>query len=145
MEPSQLFPRAKLYAPPKGIGQNIPRVRENYCGAASRSWTYVLNDDGVLGLISRASLHKAAANFQHWPLKLAHHSQKGIMPLCPLIMSRKMANILTANLHPASGPEIWSETRYPPHFHLESPSSRTRMAARGKPSPPPSPRSSSRS
>ncbi len=30
------------------------------------------------------------------------------MPICPSMMARKMATLLMADLHPTSGPKIWS-------------------------------------
>ena len=50
------FPRAGLHALPKEVGLNIPSVWEDYCGAADRSWTQILNDEGALGATARASL-----------------------------------------------------------------------------------------
>ncbi len=38
------FPKAGLYALIAEVGLNIPSVWEDYCGAAVRSWTQILND-----------------------------------------------------------------------------------------------------
>jgi hypothetical protein len=40
-------------------------------------------------------------------LELTYHSRKGRPPLCPSIVARNMATLLTANLYLTGGPEIW--------------------------------------
>ena len=40
------FPKAGLHALLKELGRNIPSIWEDYCGAAIRSWTQILNDRG---------------------------------------------------------------------------------------------------
>ena len=50
------FPKAGLHALLEDIGINIPSVWDGYCGAAIRSWTQILNDEGALGTAARASL-----------------------------------------------------------------------------------------
>jgi hypothetical protein len=102
------FPKDGLHALLEDIGLNIPSVWEDYCGAAIRSWTLILNDEGALGTTSRASLHLASEKFRYWPLEMAFHSNKGRTPLCPSIVARNMATLLMADLHPVGGPEIWS-------------------------------------
>jgi len=102
------FPKAGLHALLEDIGLNIPSVWEDYCGAAIRSWTQILNDEGSLGATARASLQRASDKFRHWPLEMAFHSRKGRTPLCPSIVARNMATLLMADLHPIGGPEIWS-------------------------------------
>ncbi len=87
---------------------NIPSIWEDYCGAAIRSWTEILNDEGALGTSARASLHSASAKFRHWPLELAFHSDRDNIPMCSSIVARNMAPLLMADLHPVGGPEIWS-------------------------------------
>ncbi len=62
------FPKAGLHALLENLGLNIPSIWEDYCGAAIRSWTQILNDGGALGTTARASLQTAAAKFRHWPL-----------------------------------------------------------------------------
>jgi hypothetical protein len=43
------FPKVGLHALLEDLGLNIPSVWEDYCGAALRSWTQILNDEGALG------------------------------------------------------------------------------------------------
>ena len=57
-----LFPRADLNALLDKVGLNIPSVWEDYCCAAVRSWTQILNDEGAFGVTARASLQ---AKFRH--------------------------------------------------------------------------------
>ena len=59
------FPRDGLHAMLEEAGLNIPSVWEDYCGAAVRAWTQILNDQGALGVTARVSVHKAAARFRH--------------------------------------------------------------------------------
>ena len=63
---------------------------------------------GSHGITARASLNMASAKFRHWPLELAFHSHRGRTPICFSIVARNMATLLTADLHPVGGPEIWS-------------------------------------
>ena len=65
MEPFRIFSKAELHALLEGLGLNIPSVWEDYCGAAIRSWTQILYDEGGLGTSARASLHRTAAKFRH--------------------------------------------------------------------------------
>ncbi len=81
---------------------------EDYCGAAIRSWTQILNNEGTLGVTARASLKLAAAKFHHWPLELVFHSHRGSFPFYPSVAARNMATFLMADLNPVGGPEIWS-------------------------------------
>ncbi len=62
------FPKAGLHALLEEVGLNIPSVWEDYCGAVIRSWTQILNDEGALGVMARASLQRALAMFRHWPI-----------------------------------------------------------------------------
>ena len=57
------FPRAGLHAPHDEIGLNLPTIWEDYCAAATNSWTNILNDQGALGATARASLAQAANKF----------------------------------------------------------------------------------
>ena len=50
------FPKVGLHALLEDLGLNSPSVWEDYCEAAIRSWTHILNDDGALGTTARASL-----------------------------------------------------------------------------------------
>ncbi len=59
------FPRAGLHAPHDELGLILPTIREDYCSAATNSWTNILNDQGALGATARASLAQAATQFQH--------------------------------------------------------------------------------
>ncbi len=59
------FPKAELHALLENLGLNIPSVWEDYCGAAIRSWTQILNDKGELGTAARASLQLATAKLRH--------------------------------------------------------------------------------
>ncbi len=59
------FPKACLHAPAEELGLNIPIVWEDYCGSALRSWTQILNDEGVLGATTRASLRHTSAKFRN--------------------------------------------------------------------------------
>ena len=68
------FLRAGLHAMLDEVGLDIPSVWEDYCGAAVRTWTQMLNDQGALGVTARASVHKASARFRHWPMQLAFHT-----------------------------------------------------------------------
>jgi hypothetical protein len=102
------FPKAGLHALLDEVGLNIPSVWEDYCGAAVRSWTQILNDEGALGATARASLHRASNRFRHWPIELAFHTFRNKTPACKSIMARNMATLLLADLHPTGGPEIWS-------------------------------------
>ena len=89
-------------------GLNIPSIWENYCGAAIRSWTQIINDGGALGTTARASLQTTSTKFRHWPLEMAFHSHRGLIPICSSIMARNMATLLMTDLHPVRGPEIGS-------------------------------------
>ena len=60
-----IFPRAGLHAPAEELGLNIPTVWEDYCGSAIRSWTQILNDEGTLGVTSRASYTRAAQKLKY--------------------------------------------------------------------------------
>jgi hypothetical protein len=102
------FPRAGLHAPHDELGLNLPTIWEDYCAAATNSWTNILNDQGALGSTARASLAQAAHKFQRWPLELAFHSYRGGRPICPSVIARNIATLITADLHPLGGPEIWS-------------------------------------
>ncbi len=62
------------------------------CGTALRSWPQILNDEGVLGITARSSLHGVASECRHWPLELAFYSRNIGSPLCPSIVARNMAN-----------------------------------------------------
>ncbi len=53
------FPKAGLHALLEDLGLNIPLIWEDYCGAAIRSWTQILNDEGALGTTAKASLQTA--------------------------------------------------------------------------------------
>jgi hypothetical protein len=94
------FPRAELHAPLEKIDLNIPSIWEDLCGTALRSRTQNLKDEGVLGITTRASLHGAASKFHHWPLELVSHSRKSGSPVCPSIVARNMAPLITGDLHP---------------------------------------------
>jgi hypothetical protein len=98
------FPRAGLHALPDEVGLNIPSVWEDYCGAAVRSWTQILNDEGALGVTSRASLQIESTKFRHWPLELDFHTLRNKTPACKSVMARSMATLLVADLHPTGGP-----------------------------------------
>jgi hypothetical protein len=51
------FPRADLHAPHDELGLNPPTIWEDYCSAATNSWTQILNYKGALGAKARASLY----------------------------------------------------------------------------------------
>jgi len=57
------FPKAGLHALREDIGLNMTSIWEDYCGAAIRSWTHILNDEGALSITARASLQLASAKF----------------------------------------------------------------------------------
>jgi hypothetical protein len=59
------FPKAGLHALLEDIRFNIPSIWEDYCGAATRSLTQFLNDEGALGTTAGASLQSASAKFRH--------------------------------------------------------------------------------
>ncbi len=98
------FPKAGLHAILEDIGFNIPSIWEDLCGAAIRSWTQILNDEGALGTTTRPSLPLASTKFRNWPLELAFHSHRGHLPLCFSIVARNMATLLMADLHLVGGP-----------------------------------------
>ena len=100
------FPRAGLHALLEDLGLNIPSIWEDCCGAATRSWTQIINDEGALGTTAKASLNMASAKFRHWPLELAFHPQRGRTPISFSIAARNMATLLAADLHLVGGPEI---------------------------------------
>jgi hypothetical protein len=50
------FSKAGLHALLEDLRLDIPSIWEEYCGAAIRSWTQILNDEGALGTTARASL-----------------------------------------------------------------------------------------
>ena len=102
------FSRVGLHALPEEVGLNIPSVWEDYCGAAIRSWTQILNDEGALGATARASLQRASTKFRNWPLELTFHTLRDRTPACKSVMARSMATLLFADLHPTGRPEIWS-------------------------------------
>ena len=99
------FPRAGLHSPHDELGLNLPTIWEDYCAAATNSWTDI---QGALEATARSSLTQAATKFQHWPLELVFHCHRGGRPLCPSVIARNIATLLTADLHPLGGPEIWS-------------------------------------
>ncbi len=68
------FTKVGLHALLENLGLNIPLVWEDYCGAAIRSWTEIINDEKALGTTARTSLHLASAKFRHWPLEMAFYS-----------------------------------------------------------------------
>jgi hypothetical protein len=76
------FPKAGLHALLEDIGLSIPSIWEDYCGAATRSWTQILNDEGALGTTARASLQSASAKFRHWPLEMTFHSHRDRISIC---------------------------------------------------------------
>jgi hypothetical protein len=85
------FPKAGLHALQEELGFNIPSIWEDYCGAAIRSWTQVLNDEGALGTTARASLQTASAKFRHWPLEMPFNSDRGHIPIYSSIVARNTA------------------------------------------------------
>ena len=95
------FPRVGLHGPTDENGLDIPSTWEDFCGTALRSWTQILNDEGALDTTAGAFLQGAAAKSWHWPLELAFHSRKNGFPLCPSIVARNMATLLTADLYPS--------------------------------------------
>ena len=103
------FPKAGLHSLLEDIGLNIPSVWEDCCGAAIRSWTQILNNEGALGTTARASLRLASDKLRHWPLEMGFHSHRGRLPLCPSIVARNMATLLMVDLRHVGGPEIWSD------------------------------------
>ena len=106
---SPVFPKAGLHALLEDLGLNIPSIWGDYCGAATRFRTQILNDKGAMGTTDRASLNIASANkFRHWPLELAFYSHRGRIPICSSIVARNMVTLLMADLHPVGGPEIRS-------------------------------------
>ena len=104
---SLTFPKLGLQALLENLGLHITLIWEEYCGAATRSWTQILNNGGALGTTARASLQKVSAKFRHWPLEITFHSHRGRIPMCSSIVARDMATLLMADLHPVGGPEIW--------------------------------------
>ena len=106
------FPREGLHGPIEEIGLDIPSIWKDFCGTVLWSWTHILNDEGVLGTTARASLHGAASKFRHWPLELAFHSRKSESPLCPLIIARNMATLITTDLHPTWGLKNLDKEKY---------------------------------
>ena len=74
--PSNL-PRAGLHAPPEELGLDILTNWEAYCGTAICSWTHILNDEGLFGVTTRASLRQASMEFKHMPLELVFHTHNG--------------------------------------------------------------------
>jgi hypothetical protein len=107
-------PRAGLHAPHEEIGLYLPIIWEDYCAAATNSCTNILNYQGALGATARDSRTQAAIKFQHWSLELAFHSHRGGRPLCPSVVARNIATLLTADLHPLGGPKIWSGNELSP-------------------------------
>ena len=101
------FPRAGLHAPNAELGLNLPTIWEDYCATATNSRTRIFNDNKALEATSRASLCQAVARFEKLPLELAFHTNRGGRPLCPSIITRNIATLVAANLHPMGGPEIW--------------------------------------
>ena len=41
------FPKVGLHALLEDIGLNIPSIWKDYCGAAIRSWTQILNEERI--------------------------------------------------------------------------------------------------
>ncbi len=95
-------------------GLNILSIWEDYCGAAIRSWTQILNDGGAIGTTARASLQTSSAKLRHWPLEMAFHSPRGRFPICSSTVARNMATLLMTDLHSVGGPEIWSGNQISP-------------------------------
>jgi hypothetical protein len=90
------------------FGLNIPSIWEDYYGAAIRSRTQILKDEGALGNTAKASLHSTSAKFRHWPLDLAFQSDRDSIPICSSVVARNMVTLLMVDLHPVRVPEIWS-------------------------------------
>jgi hypothetical protein len=101
------FPRAGLHAPTDELGLNIPTVWEDYCGSAIRSYTQTLNDEGALGTATRASLRQATGKYKNWLIELAFHTHKK-RATCPSVIGRKVARLLTADLHLMGDITIWA-------------------------------------
>jgi hypothetical protein len=99
------FLRAGLHAPPEELSVNIPTICEDYCGTAIRSWTQLLNDEGTLGVTTRASLCQASTKFNHCPVKLAVYTHNG-HATCPSVIGRNVATLLTVDLYPMGDMEI---------------------------------------
>ena len=59
------FPKAGLNALLEDLALNIPSIWEDFCGAATRSWTQILDDGGALGTTAMASLQTTSAKFRH--------------------------------------------------------------------------------
>ena len=78
------FPKAGLHALLEDLDLNIPSTWEDYCWAATRSWTQILNTGGALGTTARAFLQITSAKFRHWPLEMAFKSHRDASPYAPL-------------------------------------------------------------
>jgi hypothetical protein len=115
------FPTTGLHVLLEDLGLNVPPAWGDYCGAALRSWAHILNDEGALKTTARASLQQAATKFRPWLLELTFHSYKGHTHSCPSIMGRNMATLLTADLYPTGGPEIWSGNKFSTSFSYRIP------------------------
>jgi hypothetical protein len=74
------FPKVGLHALLEEVMLNIPSVWEDYCGAAVRSWTKILNDEGALGVTARASIQRASDKFPHGPIEMAFHTHRDHIP-----------------------------------------------------------------
>jgi hypothetical protein len=61
---------ACLHAPQDELYLNLSPVWEDYCSAATNSWTQIYNDDGALGATTRASLYQTATEFKQCRLNL---------------------------------------------------------------------------
>ena len=94
------FPRIALHAPVHELGLNFPSIWEDYSAAAAATWCRILNDTGILGRAARDSLTTAAGEYRHWPVASA-------LPNCPFTLGRVAAILLTSNLLPTGGPDIW--------------------------------------
>jgi hypothetical protein len=122
------FPMTGLYALLEDLGLNIPSIWEDYCGAAIRSWTQILDDEGALGTTARASLHSVSAKFRHWPLEMAFYSDRESIPICSIV-ARNMATLLMADLRPFEARKYGPATKYPLPSRQGSRYSSTRMVA----------------
>jgi hypothetical protein len=97
------FQRAGLHAPVEKIGLSIASIWEDFYGSALRSSTKICSDEGALGFTARESLQVAASKFRHLPFGLAFYSSNGGLPLCPSLVARNVATLLTVDLHPTGG------------------------------------------
>ena len=82
---------AAVQAPKPEIGLDVPSLMADYAATGTQVAIDVLNDQGPLGDIARASMARGAAQYAHWPLALALPTRDSLA--CRWLALAKLAKI----------------------------------------------------